>query len=66
MGPKVWEAINWIASHEAMCEERSKTIFNRLENIDSKLESLGRNIFIVSLTLISGMAGIILTLLLNH
>ena len=37
-----WEAINrnatQIASHEAMCEERSKTIFNRLDRIDSSRE----------------------------
>ena len=28
------EATQRLASHEAMCEERSKTIFNRLEKIE--------------------------------
>ena len=48
--------------HEAMCEERSKTIFNRLENIDNQLAQMQRNMFLIGFTLISGMAGLIITL----
>lgn len=48
-----------LAAHEAMCEERSKTIFNRLDKIEAALDTLNKNIFVVALALISGMAGII-------
>lgn len=60
---KYWEAINRIMTHEAMCEERSKTIFNRLGNIDSQLSGMHKNMFVLGITLISGMAGVIFALL---
>lgn len=60
---KYWEAINRIMTHEAMCEERSKTIFNRLDNIDAQLAGMNKNMFLLGITLISGMAGVIFTLL---
>ncbi len=63
MDDKYWEAINRIMTHEAMCEERSKTIFTRLENIESQLKGMNKNLFILGLTLMSGMAGVIFTLL---
>ena len=55
-------AIGRIAVHEAMCEERSKTIFNRLDKIVERLEAISRNGFVLALALISGMAGLIITL----
>jgi len=55
-----------LAAHEAMCEERSKTIFNRLEKIEASLDTLNKNIFVVALALISGMAGVIWALLAGH
>jgi len=58
-------AIERIAVHEAMCEERSKTIFNRLDQIDERLEEISKNGFVIALTLIGGMAGLIITLLLR-
>lgn len=60
---KYWEAINRIMTHEAMCEERSKTIFNRLESIEVQLSGMNKNMFVLGITLISGMAGVIFTLL---
>ena len=60
---KYWEAINRIMTHEAMCEERSKTIFTRLENIETQLAGMNKNLFVLGVTLVSGMAGVILTLL---
>lgn len=63
MDEKYWEALNRISTHEAMCEERSKTIFNRLENIDNQLSQMQRNMFLIGFTLISGMAGLIITLI---
>lgn len=60
---KYWEAINRIMTHEAMCEERSKTIFNRLDKIDQQLSGMHKNMFVLGITLISGMAGVIFTLI---
>jgi len=60
-----WEALNRISAHEAMCEERSKTIFNRLDKIDETLGQSSRNFFSLAVVLICGMAGIITTLLLG-
>lgn len=65
MDDKYWEALNRISTHEAMCEERSKTIFKRLENIDSQLSQMQRNMFVIGMTLIGGMAGLIVTLVLQ-
>ncbi len=62
---RYWEAINRIATHEAMCEERTKTIFNRLAKIDGQLDTMSRNMFVIGITIISGMAGVIVTLLLQ-
>ena len=38
------EAISRLERHEAMCEERSKTIFNRLDAIDDGLDSINKNL----------------------
>lgn len=62
---RYWEAINRITTHEAMCEERSKTIFNRLENIEDRLDVISKNMFVIGMAIISGMAGVIVTLLLQ-
>lgn len=48
-----------LKSHQARCEERDKTIFNRLENIE-------RNINKLSFILLTSMAGLIITLLLQR
>lgn len=63
---KYWEAINRISTHEAMCEERSKTIFNRLDNIDNSLAGIGKSVFVLGMTIITGMAGLIVTLILSN
>lgn len=62
---RYWEAINRIASHEAMCEERSKTIFNRLDRIDDSLDAMNKRMFNLGLMLLGGMAGLIVTLLMK-
>lgn len=62
---RYWEAINRIASHEAMCEERSKTIFNRLDRIDVSLETMNKRMFTLGVMLLGGMAGLIVTLLIK-
>lgn len=59
------EAVQRLTAHEAMCEERSKTIFNRLDAIDRQLQTIASNMFVVTLSLLGGMGGIIITLLLR-
>jgi len=48
-----------------MCEERSKTIFNRLERIDDSLEIMNKRMFTLGVMLLGGMAGLIVTLLMK-
>ncbi len=62
---RYWEALNRITTHEAMCEERSKTIFNRLDRIDDSLETMNKRMFSLGVMLLGGMAGLIVTLLLK-
>jgi len=62
---RYWEAINRLTAHEAMCEERSKTIFNHLERIDGRLDTMSRQMFMIGFTIICSMAGLIVTLLLK-
>lgn len=62
---RYWEALNRITTHEAMCEERSKTIFNRLDKIDGRLDAMSRQMFMIGFTIICSMAGLIVTLLLK-
>lgn len=59
------EALAKIQAHEAMCEERSKTIFNRLDHIDRTLDTINSRFFMLGVMLISGMAGLIITLLIK-
>lgn len=59
------EATERLAAHEAMCDERSKTIFNRLDKIEASLLQLNKNMFVVAMALISGMAGVIWALLMR-
>ena len=57
------ETSSRLAAHEAMCEERSKTIFNRLDKIEATLLQLNKNMFVVAMALISGMGGVIWALI---
>ncbi len=60
---RIFEAISRIERHEAMCEERSKTIFNRLDSIDDSLASLNRMVLTAAGTVILSMGGVIVSLL---
>jgi len=62
---RYFEAIQRLTAHEAMCEERSKTIFNRLDAIEGQLAAISNNMFVVAISLMAGMGGIIVTLLLR-
>jgi len=60
---RIFEAISRIERHEAMCEERSKTIFNRLDSIDDSLAALNRMVLTAAGTVILSMGGVIVSLL---
>ena len=60
---RIFEAISRIERHEAMCEERSKTIFNRLDTIDVSLATLNRMVITAAGTIILSMGGVIVSLL---
>tara|TARA_R100001086_G_scaffold79785_1_gene38845 strand:- start:432 stop:620 length:189 start_codon:yes stop_codon:yes gene_type:complete len=55
---KVHDVAAKLEAHVARSEERDKTVFNRLDNIE-------RNIRQHTFALLTGMAGVILTLLLR-
>ena len=50
-------------AHEIQCEERWKTTFNRLEDIDSNLQRIESKIMLGAGSLILFLAGVIVTLL---
>jgi len=60
---RIYEAISRLERHEAMCEERSKTIFNRLDSIDDSLTALNRMVLTAAGTVILSMGGVIVSLL---
>ena len=60
---RIFQTISRIEKHEAMCEERSKTIFNRLENIENGLDRINRTIFQGAVVLICGLASVVVSLL---
>jgi hypothetical protein len=62
---RYWEVASRLAVHEAMCEERSKNIDDRLVKIESGIEKINQWGILIGFTLICSMAGILVTLLLK-
>ncbi len=52
--------------HEAMCEERWKTCFNRLGTLDDGVSRLETILIGVTGTIIAGGASVLLTILMMH
>lgn len=52
-----------LATHEVQCEERWKTTFNRLDDIEQQLKSIANRIMIGSGSLIVFLGGVIISLL---
>ena len=52
-----------MARHEAQCEERWKTTFNRLDDIEDGLKRIENRIMVVGGSIIIFLAGVIVTLL---
>jgi hypothetical protein len=62
---RYWEVSSRLAVHEAMCEERSKHIDERLEKIEGGIDRINHWGTLIGFTLICSMAGILVTLLLK-
>ena len=54
-----------MARHEAQCEERWKTIFNRLNDIEDGLKRIENRIMVAGGSIIVFLAGVIVTLLMG-
>lgn len=54
-----------MAQHEAQCEERWKTTFNRLTDIENVLKKVENRIITASGSIIVFLAGVIITLLMR-
>jgi hypothetical protein len=54
-----------MAQHEAQCEERWKTTFNRLTDIEESLKRIENRIMVGAGSLIIFLAGVIVTLLMG-
>lgn len=54
-----------MAQHEAQCEERWKTTFNRLINIEDGLKRIENRIMVAGGSIIIFLAGVIVTLLMG-
>ena len=54
-----------MAQHEAQCEERWKTTFNRLMNIEDGLKRIENRIMVAGGSIIIFLSGVIVTLLMG-
>lgn len=55
-----------MSTHEAQCEERWKTTFNRLQDIEDHLKRIETRIMLGAGSLIVFLAGVIVKLLLDN
>lgn len=62
---RYWELATRLLAHEAMCEERSKGVYDRLEKIEDGIGKINHWGVVIGITLICSMGGLIVTLLLK-
>lgn len=62
---RYWEVASRLIAHEAMCEERSKGIYDRLKKIETGVDRINHWGVVIGITLICSMGGLIVTLLLK-
>ena len=55
-----------VAKHEAVCAERSKTAFNRFDDIDNNVKRIESILIASAGSIIVGGAGILITIFLMH
>ncbi len=61
--PNVTKLEMELATHEVQCEERWKTTFTRLENIEATLQKMDSRMLSMGGTVILFLAGVLVTLL---
>ena len=59
---KIHELELFMASHDAQCEERWKTTFNRLEEIDETLERIESKLITVAGGALIFLSGLVVTM----
>ena len=59
---KIHELEVFMASHDAQCEERWKTTFNRLEEIDETLERIESKLITVAGGALIFLSGLVVTM----
>ena len=59
---KIHELEVFMASHDAQCEERWKTTFNRLEEIDETLERIESKLITVAGGTLIFLSGLVVTM----
>jgi hypothetical protein len=59
---KIHELEIFMASHDAQCEERWKTTFNRLEEIDETLERIESKLITVAGGTLIFLSGLVVTM----
>ena len=64
--PEFNELYTKFSTHEAQCEERWKTIFTRIEGVESRLDKMNLLILGGGATTIMFLLGILSTLAVNH
>ena len=55
-----------LAKHEAVCAERWKTVFNKMEDHETQITRVETILIAVAGTIIAGGAGVIATILFMH
>ena len=62
---KIFEVASDLQAHEAQCDERIKTVFNRLEAIEKRLDEISSLLTKVAILLITSIGGLIIALILG-
>ena len=61
---RIFDLTSRLDRHEARCEERDKTMFSRLDNLDKQFRDLHSLLTKFGIIVITGMAGLIISLML--
>tara|TARA_Y100001937_G_C7091888_1_gene318147 strand:- start:579 stop:779 length:201 start_codon:yes stop_codon:yes gene_type:complete len=62
---KIFEVASDLQAHQVQVEERIKTVFNRLEAIEKRLDEISSLLTKVAILLITSMGGLIIALILG-
>ena len=62
---KIFEVASDLQAHQVQVDERIKTVFNRLEAIEKRLDEISSLLTKVAILLITSMGGLIIALILG-